>query len=199
MAVPTHDALTLGRSDGGWQARQGARRTVLCAAVALTLQCAGCTRSSGRIELLAAFSDDTVVGELGATWSDASPPDRSAQTGRQVHVRVQASNHLADRLYVELRAFRLVTADGNAVVVGNAACALAPQASGVVLEGDAWLPGGAGNPVRGFRVDPLAVPLSDRGVAFYREFLLAQRPGAAADIDRVLAAYAAAPPCRAAN
>jgi hypothetical protein len=151
------------------------------------------------MELLAAFSDDTVVGELNATWTDAPPPNGSTHTGRRVHVRVQASNHLADRLYVELREFRLLTADGNAAVVGNAACALAPQASDVVLEGDVSLPGGASNSVRGFRVDPLAVPLSDRGVAFYREFLLAQRPGAAADIDRVLAAYAAAPPCRAAN
>jgi hypothetical protein len=195
-----HGALTLRRSHGRWQGPHGTRGTVaLCAALTLALQCTGCTRSSGRMELLAAFSDDTVVGELSATWTDATAADRSAPPGRQVHVRVQGVNRLADRLYVELREFRLVTADGNAVVVGNAACALAPQASGVVLEGEAWLTGSANNSVRGFRVDPLAVPLSDRGVAFYREFLLAQRPGAEADIDRVLAAYAAAPRCRAAE
>jgi len=39
------------------------------------------------------------------------------------------------------------------------------------------------------------VPLSERGRAFYREFLLRQRPDAAAQIDAELAAYASAPPC----
>jgi hypothetical protein len=197
MAVPAHGALTLGRPHGGWQALHGAHRSVLCAALTVALQCVGCTRSGGRMELMAAFSDDTVVGELSATWTDATASDRSAQPGRQVHVRVQVSNRLADRLYVELREFRLLTADGNTVTVGSAACALAPHAIGVMLERDVLFPANAGNSVRGFRVDPLAVPLSERGRAFYREFLLAQQPGSADHIDSVLAGYAASPPCAA--
>jgi hypothetical protein len=149
------------------------------------------------MELLAAFSDDTVVGDLSATWTDAPAADRSAQPDRPVHVRVQASNRLGDRLYVELREFRLVTADGNAVALGSAACTLAPEASGVMLERDVWIPGSASNSIRGFRVDPLAVPLSARGRAFYREFLLAQRPGTADEIDSLLAGYTASAPCAA--
>ena len=151
------------------------------------------------MELLAAFSDDTVVGEIDARWTD-SGDRRDVATGAAEHkltFRVDVVNRLADPLYLRLRHFRLLLADGpREDSTAEVECALAPGTTPAVLSGAIWVTGEAAAAVRGFQVDALAVPLSERGRAFYREFLLGQRPGAAAAIDAELAAEAAAAPCR---
>lgn len=165
----------------------------------LALLCAGCAHSGGSLELLAPFSDDSVVGEITATWSaggatrDVGSPVR---TERQVEFRVEALNLLSDRLYVALHHFRLMTADGaTAESAASVECTLAAGERTAVLTGSLWI-GGSAAAIREFRVDHLAVPLSERGRAFYREFLLRQRPDAMAAIDAELAADAAAASCR---
>jgi hypothetical protein len=166
--------------------------------LALLLAGAGCTRSHGTVELMAPFSDDTVVGALTATWRDAGEwrlaggPDTPE---RKVLFRVDAVNRLSDRLYVRLRDFRLL-ARGEAIdTAASAECTLAAGATDGVLAGALWVPASLAQRIGGFQIDRFAVPLSERGRAFYREFLLLQRPGAAAAIDTELAAYASAPPC----
>jgi len=166
----------------------------------LVLLCASCTRSEGTVELLAPFSDDTVVGQITASWRDVGDGRGGGAAGageREVTFRIDATNRLAEPLYVRLRDFRLVAADGTAATsTASADCALAPGATPAVLSGTLSLPAQAGA-IRGFRLDHFALPLSERGRAFYREFLLEQRPGQAAAIDAELAAYAATPACRA--
>jgi len=165
----------------------------------LVLAAAGCTRSHGTVELMAPFSDDTVVGELTAAWHDAGEwrlangPDTPQ---RKVVFRIDAVNRLSDRLYLRLRDFRLL-AGGEAIdSAATAECTLAPGTTEGVVAGTLWVPAGLAQRIGGFQIDRFAVPLSERGRAFYREFLLLQRPGAAAAIDAELAAYAAAPPCQ---
>jgi hypothetical protein len=171
--------------------------------VATLLACAGCSRASGSVDLLAAFSDDTVVGQLTARW-DESGEERAGATpdGRDCKVafHVDALNRLSDRLYLRLRDFHLIGRDGThgAGEVGIE-CALAPGTTHGVLAGVDWVPCNATSAIRGFRVDHFAVPLSERGQSFYREFLLRQRPADAAAIDAEIAAFAAAPTCRGAD
>ena len=159
----------------------------------------GCARSGGTVDLMPPFSDDTVVGQLSVRWTDSGETRATGGadgTRRRVEFRIQAENLLSDRLYLRIRELRLIARDGTAVTGdADAACALAPRATAVILTGSVWVPSADANAIRGFRVDPLAVPLSERGRAFYREFLLRQRPDAAAQIDAELAAYASAPPC----
>jgi len=159
-----------------------------------------CSRSSGSIELMPPFSDDTVVGELTASWADNGRQrvaDTAGSIQHQVGVRVDARNHLSDPLYIRLQHLRLVGPAGPVEAPeATIACTLAPGLTAGVLEGRVWLPASEAGSVRRFEVDHIAVPLSERGRAFYREFLLRQRPGDAAAIDVELAAFAAAPPCR---
>jgi hypothetical protein len=167
--------------------------------VAPLLLCAGCARSSGSVELMAAFSDDTVVGQLTARWDAPSARRDATPAGRDctLALHVDALNRLSDPLYVRLRDVRLI-GPGGAYAVAPAAveCALAPGPTRGVLAGSVALPCTDATGVRAFRVDALAVPLSQRGRSFYREFLLGQRPSEAAAIDTEIAALAAAPPCR---
>ncbi len=163
---------------------------------------AGCARSESSVELMAPFSDDTKVGQLTARWM-ASGEERTnaGVTERAVIVRIDAVNRLADRLYLRLRGLRLLGPSGplpaGAAGVG---CTLAPGLTRAVLSGRVWVAAAEANAIRGVHVEHFAVPLSERGRAFYREFLLRQRPAAtAAAVDAELDAYAAAPPCHAAE
>jgi len=190
---------------GGWDATR-ARMTAArrCAwLVATLLACAGCTRSSGSVELLAAFSDDSVVGQLTARW-DESGEERAGATpdGRDCKMtfHVDALNRLSDRLYLRLRDFRLIGRDGtHGAGEAGVECALAPGTTDRVLAGVSWVPCNEAGAIRGFRVDHFAVPLSERGQSFYREFLRRQRPTDSAAIDAEIAAFAAAPTCRGAD
>jgi hypothetical protein len=170
--------------------------------LSLALGCAACSRSSGSMELLAPFSDDTVVGRITARWTDSGQTRGGdpAAAERRLTFRVDAVNRLSDRLYLRLRHFRLLAADGpREDAEASVECTLAPGATPGVLSGGVWIAAGQATAVRGFHVDYLSVPLSERGRAFYREFLLRQRPNAVPAIDAELAAEAAAPPCRAAD
>ena len=163
------------------------------------LASAGCARSESTVELMAPFSDDTEVGQLSAKWiPSGAERTHAGVTERELIVRVDAVNRLADRLYLRVRGLRLIGPSGP-LPAGDAGteCALAPGVTRAVLSGRVWVAEAETDAIRGFQVDRLAVPLSQRGRAFYREFLLSQRPAAAAAIDAELDAYAAAPPCRA--
>ena len=168
-------------------------------ALALLLAAAGCARSHGTVELMAPFSDDTVVGELTATWSDTGEwrlPAAADNPQRKVRFRVDAVNHLSAGLYLRLRDFRLLARGEVIDTAATVECTLAPGTTAGVISGALWVPASLAQRIGGFQIDRFAVPLSERGRAFYREFLLLQRPGAGLAIDTELAAYAAAPPCK---
>lgn len=172
------------------------------ALVLLLLAGSGCARSAATVELIAAFSDDTVVGELSATWGDTGEERAGAGPNsleRKLIFRVDAVNRLSDPLYLRLRDFRLISREGALGAPAAIGCTLAPGATPGVLAGAIWVPARDAQGIRGFEVGRFAVPLSQRGRAFYREFLLRQRPEAAAAIDGELAAYVAAAPCRTAE
>lgn len=157
---------------------------------------AGCTRSEQTIDLKAAFSDDTVVGHLEATWSAA--PERASENGAQraVTLRIDAVNLLADRLYLRLGGLRLIGPHGPiGLDESHSDCAVPANGTSAVLQATAWVPAAEASGIRGITVEQLAVPLSERGRAFYREFLLRKRGGPVAPIDAELDTYAAAPPC----
>jgi hypothetical protein len=157
----------------------------------------GCARSDQTVELKPAFSNDTVVGQLRPTWSP-SGAERNADGVRQqrIMLRVDAVNQLADSLYLRLSKIRLVGPDGPiSADETRTECALPPGTTDSVLQTSVWVPVASLDAIRGVEVDYFAVPLSQRGRAFYREFLLHQRPTDGAAIDAEIATYTAAPVC----
>ena len=146
---------------------------------------------------MAAFSDDTVVGELTASWQDGGEERQSGEVKeRRLSYRVDAHNRLSDAVYVRLHEFRLLGRDGAVAIDATVECALPPGSTSGLLHGSMWLPSSQVAGIRGMRVDQFAVPLSQLGRAFYREFLLQQRSDDAAAIDAEIAAYMAAPRCK---
>lgn len=157
---------------------------------------AGCTRSEQTIDLKAAFSDDTIVGRLAATWHPAEERTSGTVAERAVTVRVDAVNLLADRLYLRLDGLRLIGPNGpTGLDQAHSECAVPANGRSTVLQVTAWVPAAQASGIRGIAIEQLAVPLSERGRAFYREFLLRKRGGPVATIDAELDTYAAAPPC----
>jgi hypothetical protein len=165
--------------------------------VLVLLSCAACTRSNRPIELKPAFSDDTVVGELRPSWSVTNDARGSGDAlERRVVVRVDAVNNLSDPLYVRLTKVRLIGPNGpTRVEDASVTCALASGETTALLQGSAWVPATDIDRLRALQVDQFTVPLSERGRAFYREFLLLQRPSDASSIDAEIATYATAPTC----
>jgi hypothetical protein len=164
--------------------------------LALLALLAGCTRSEQTIDLMAAFSDDTIVGHLEASWHTAEERTGENVAERAVTVRVDAVNLLADRLYLRLGGLRLIGPNGPiALDQAPPACAVPARGTRTVLHATAWVPAEDASGIRGLEVEQLAVPLSERGRAFYREFLLRKRGGPVSTIDAELDTYAAAPPC----
>lgn len=169
-----------------------AARTIL---VLLALS-AGCTRSEQTIDLKAAFSDDTIVGHLAATWHTAEERTGENVAERAVTVRVDAVNLLADRLYLRLGGLRLIGPNRPiALDQTHSECAVPANGTSTVLQATAWVPAADASAIRGIEVEQLTVPLSERGRAFYREFLLRKRGGPVTTIEAELDSYAAAPPC----
>ena len=164
--------------------------------LAMLVLAAGCARSEQTIDLKAAFSDETIVGHLRVAWRAGQERSGADGAQRAVTVRIDAANLLGDRLYLRLSGPRLI---GPQAPIGLAptpdACTLAAHGASTVLQATAWVPAADAPSIRGVAVERLAVPLSERGRAFYREFLLRQRGGPAATIDAELDAYAGAPPC----
>lgn len=161
---------------------------------------AGCTRTERTIELKPAFSDDTIVGALTVRWMQTGADRPSGATGapeREVQYEIDALNRLADPVFVRITDVQLV-GQGGAIGTGQApiACALEPGPTAKVVRGSVWVPATQASGVRDARLKYVALPLSERGRAFQREFLLRQRPGAAAAIDAELDTYAGAPTCR---
>lgn len=154
----------------------------------------GCQRGQPELPLIAAFSVETEVGRLRPAWHETGAT-RPGPNGveREIAYRVDAHNALSDRVYLRLGGVRLL---GGGAVVGRdervRECALAPGETEAVLSGTVWV--GAAPP-DGIEVDRIAVPLSERGRAFYREFLIAQRPGDQAAIDAEIAAKSNVPAC----
>jgi hypothetical protein len=157
----------------------------------------GCARSDRTVELKPAFSNDTVVGLLRPTWS-SSGEQRAAGGERQQRLilRVDAVNQLSDPIYLRLSNLRLVGPDMPIPAdQAGVECALPPGATEGLIQAVAWVPIQRLGDIRGVEVDYFAVPLSPRGRAFYREFLLRQRPSDGAAIDQEIATYSAAPLC----
>ncbi|HUI26522.1 MAG TPA: hypothetical protein VL403_10600 [Candidatus Kryptonia bacterium] len=164
---------------------------------------AGCARENNSVRLVAPFDEHAGLGEVVAAWRNTGE-ERAFAGGtrlKQAEVRFQyradVRNNAGDRLFVRLADFQLVGSDGLALASDFAAvgCTLNAGVTEAVLAGEVWLPQSQADAVRGFHVAHLAVPLGQRGLARYREWLLQSRPGHTAGIDIELAQYAAAPPC----
>ncbi len=160
---------------------------------------AACSRSQRAVDLKPPFSDDTIVGTLTVRWAetgDRRPAGESGAPEREVAYHVDVANQLHDALYLRINDLHLVGQGGDiATPESRVACTLPAQRTEPVLQGSVWIPETQSSGVRDARVQYLAVPLSERGRAFYREFLLQQRPGDAASIDAELATYADTPAC----
>ena len=182
--------------------RRSARPSRLVAAVALGGLLASCSHDD-TIKLAAPFNENTIVGEVSAVWNNTAEErgfaggDRLKEPEVRFRYRLDVRNKLGDKLFVRLGGFELV--GENALPLGSdqasVQCVLGTGATPAILEGDAWIPKRIAGSVKAFQVSHLAVPLSDRGRALYREWLLQGRPGAAAEVDAEIGRYAAAPAC----
>jgi hypothetical protein len=169
----------------------------------LALSLAGCSRRSDEIRLTAPFNEETEVGEVTAVWR-ASGEERTFAGGArlkepqvELRYRVDVRNRLEDPLFVRLGSFELLDEDGLALGDDRKSveCASRPGLNAATLSGSVWVAKRDAQRIRAFRVRHFAVPLSERGRALYREYLLERRPGEEAKIDAELNGYAAAPPC----
>jgi hypothetical protein len=122
---------------------------------------------------------------------------RLDETEVRFQYRVDVHNRLDAKLYLQLGKLELL--DDDRLSLGSAAdevkCTLGPGKTEALLQGSVWVTKRSAAKVTGFRVYHFGVPLSDRGRAMYREWLLQGRPEEGAAIDAELARYASAPPC----
>jgi hypothetical protein len=160
---------------------------------------AGCARGQSSLPLLAAFSDESRVGRITATWVATGLPHPATGGGpaqRELRYSVDLLNESAEPVFVRLRDFRVLAGTAEAARAGETvACALRPGPNPGVLHGTLWVGDDRLAALNGFDLNRFAVPLSERGRAFYREFLLGQRPGDATAIDAEIATYTSAPAC----
>ncbi|MGH7789565.1 MAG: hypothetical protein ACRERC_22025 [Candidatus Binatia bacterium] len=168
------------------------RRAPHLAWIGAALALAACARSERTVDLIAAFSNDSRLGTVTAHWEGTG----AAHGGRRaLRYRLDLDNQLAEGLFVRLGGFRLTGVDELAPDGASVACIAPPGRTADVLAGLLWLDGEQWDDIDSFEVERFALPLSDRGRAFYREFKLRQLPGQEAAIDAEIAAAAAAPPC----
>jgi len=160
--------------------------------IGAALALAACARSEQTVDLIAAFSNDSRLGTIAAHW-EGTGAERGGR--RALRYRLDVDNKLAEGLFVRLSGFRLTGVDELAPDGIAVACIAPPGRTADVLAGLLWLDEQQWGDIDGFEVERFALPLSERGRAFYREFKLRQLPGQAAAIDAEIAAAAAAPPC----
>jgi hypothetical protein len=165
---------------------------------------AACSHGDEGVELTAPFNAETEVADVTAIWTNTgqerTPPAENALKAPEVRFRyrVDVRNRLKGRLFVHLANFRLMDGRGEEISrdTQSAECTVGPGTTEGVLDGALWVPKAAFGEAKEFRVDHFSVPLSVRGRALYRQYLLERRPGETAAIDAELARYAAAPPCK---
>lgn len=173
-------------------------------AVSSAILLAGCWGDSDGMYVTAPFNHETELAELSATWQESDEERAFAEGSRlerpqvRFQYRVDVHNLLDDKLYLQLGKLELL--DDSRLSMGAATeevrCVLGAGKKEAILEGSVWVPKDSARKVKAFRVDRLGVPLSERGRAMYREWLLQGRPEDGAAIDAEIVAYAAAPPCR---
>lgn len=163
------------------------------AAVGL-LFAAGCHRSEPGLFVTAPFNDETKIAKVEAHWQAAGA---ASPEGETLHYEVRVANKLADRLFVRLGTFALTDARGTVLASGGdeRSCVVPASADVVVLTGDIALSPGAAARVADFRVSRFGVPLSERGRAIYREFLLQSEKYTEPQVDAEIATYMRAAPC----
>jgi len=179
-------------------------RSLRLLALSTLILLAGCWRDSNRVYVTAPFNQETELADLSATWQNTGEERSFAGSSRldeaevRFQYKVDVRNRLEHKLYLELGKFELLDDDRLALASADEAvkCVLGGGNTEAVLEGSLWVPKRSAKKVTGFRLERFGVPLSDRGRAMYREWLLQSRPEEAAAIDAELAGYAAAPPCR---
>ena len=164
----------------------------------------GCWRDSDGVYVTAPFNDQTKLAEIEAVWRNTgeerafADATRLAEPEVRFQYRVDVVNRLEDRLYVRIGNLELVDADS--LSLGSAAekinCVLDAGKTEALLDGSVWIPKRAAKKVADFRLERYGVPLSERGRAMYREWLLQTRPGEEAEIDADLTRYANTSPCR---
>lgn len=163
----------------------------------------GCSRDGDSVRVVAPFNAESKIGEVTAVWQNTGEERAFADGTRlpepqvRFQYRAEVHNRLHDKVFVRLTNFQLTDAQGLALATSPAtvACALAGDATVAALAGELWVPNNRVDVVRGFGVSPFAVPLSERGRALYREWLLQGRTDKAAAVDAEIAGYAAAPAC----
>lgn len=187
-------------------AASGRRAAVLGLGLAIALAVlAGCTRDGGEgVPLAAPFDEVRVFGTVTAAWQ-ATDEERAFAGGVRlaapevrVRYRLDVETELEDKAFIRLSGFTLVDEDGHALgdpAPETVACTLGSGRLERVLAGDVWIPESAVARINGFRVERLAVPLSERGRGLYHAWRLEGRPDAAPAVDAEIAGYAAAPPC----
>jgi len=163
----------------------------------------GCRRDTSKIDLVAPFDDGRVLAEVRATWSPGAEKRtfaggrRLKETEQRFQYKVDVRNRQSDKLLVRLDTFALI--DKAGLEIGRdetrVECVLSADGADALLSGEVWLPERAAKDVHGFAVGHSAVPLDDKGRAFYRDWLLKGRPGATAEVDAEIARDAAAPAC----
>jgi hypothetical protein len=163
----------------------------------------GCPGDATRVYVTAPFNEETELAEVRAVWRNTGEERAFAEASRlaeaqvRFQYKVDVRNLLEHALYLRLGSFELVDDDRLSLAKADdqVQCVLGAGKSEALLEGAIWVPKRWAKKVTGFRLDRFGVPLSDRGRAMYRQWLLQSRPEDAAVIDAELARYAAAPPC----
>ncbi|MBI1814587.1 MAG: hypothetical protein HYR72_06395 [Deltaproteobacteria bacterium] len=182
--------------------RWGKLKSWRCLAFALAFGF-GCSRDGESVPVVAPFNAESKIGEVTAVWQNTSEERAFADGTRlpepqvRFQYRAEVHNRLHDKVFVRLTNFQLTDTQGLALATSPAtvACALAGDATVAVLAGELWVPKNGVDAVRRFSVSPFVVPLSERGRALYREWLLQGRTDKAAAVDAEIAGYAAAPAC----
>jgi hypothetical protein len=181
------------------------KQSVLASVLAVSglLVLAGCWGDSSGVYVTAPFNEKTELAEVSAVWKNTGEERVFAEASRldeaqvRFQYRVDVENRLDDKLYLDLGKLELLDEEGLSLGgdTTEVKCVLGAGRSEAVLQGNVWVDKRLAKTVEGFRVDRFGVPLSDRGRAMYREWLLQGRPGEAAKIDAELAVYAGAPAC----
>lgn len=166
---------------------------------------ASCSRNPDAVLLAAPFNDETELGEVMAVWKPTGQERSFADAARlekpqvEIQYRVDVRNDMKDPIFVRLGDFELLSRDGLALAIDQrqVGCTVAPGQTQGVLTGSVWAAKGAAEQAGRFTIHRFAVPLSERGRALYREWLLERRPGQEKEVETELQGYATAQPCTA--